>query len=76
MLSWTTFRRGYFAEYPPPHTVVALELAEGPLFISCLVDIEPSELREGMTLKLRWTDAADRLGEYNLPVFGPPSVRG
>ena len=34
VLSWTTFRRGYFPEYPPPHTVVALELAEGPLFIS------------------------------------------
>src|SRR5262247_2234964 len=29
VLSWTTFRRGYFPEYPPPHTVVALELAEG-----------------------------------------------
>ena len=38
--SWTTFRRGYFAEYPPPR-VVALELAEGPLFISWPVDIEP-----------------------------------
>ena len=71
VLSWTTFRRGYFAEYPPPHTVVALELAEGPLFISWPVGIEPSDLREGMTLELRWTDAADRFGEYNLPVFGP-----
>jgi hypothetical protein len=39
------------------------------------VDIEPSDLREGMTLKLRWTDGADRFGEYNLPVFGPPSAR-
>ena len=54
-----------------PHTVVALELAEGPLFISWPVDIEPSDLREGMTLELRWTDATDRFGEYNLPVFGP-----
>ena len=56
--------------------MVALELAEGPLFISWPVDIEPSDLREGMTLALRWTDAADRFGEYNLPVFGPPSARG
>ncbi len=74
VLSWTTFRRGYFAEYPPPHTVVALELEEGPLFISYPVDIETSELREGMMLELRWTDGNDRFGEYNLPVFGPPSV--
>jgi len=76
VLSWTTFRRAYFPEYPPPHTVVALELAEGPLFISWPVDIEPSTLREGMTLELRWTDGADRFGEYNLPVFGRPSARG
>jgi hypothetical protein len=55
--------------------VVALELAEGPLFISWPVGIEPSDFREGMTLELWWTDAADRFGEYNLPVFGPPSPR-
>jgi len=41
-----------------------IELAEGPLFISWPVDIEPSDLREGMTLELRWTDATDRFGEY------------
>jgi len=76
VLSWTTFRRGYFPEYAPPHTVLALELAEGPLFISWPVNIEPSGLRKGMTLELRWTDAADRFGEYNLPVFGPTSTRG
>ena len=27
-----------------------------------------------MTLELRWTAAADRFGEFNLPVFGPPST--
>ena len=72
VLSWTTFHRGYFAEYPPPHTVVALELEEGPLFVSYPVGIDTAELREGMRLQLRWTDGADRFGEYNLPVFGPP----
>jgi hypothetical protein len=51
---------------------VALELAEGPLFISYPIDLDAGELREGMTLELRWTDGADRFGEYNLPVFGPP----
>jgi uncharacterized OB-fold protein len=76
VLSWTTFRRGYFPEYPPPHTVIALELAEGPPFIPWPVDIEPSDLREGMTLEPRWTDATDRFGEYNLPVFGPPYKPG
>ena len=76
VLSWTTFHRGYFPEYPPPHTIVALELAEGPLFISFPVGLEPSELREGMTLELRWADGTDRFGDYNLPVFGPAAARG
>jgi uncharacterized OB-fold protein len=71
VLSWSTFHRAYFPEYPPPHTVVALELAEGPYFISYPVGIEASELREGMTLSLRWEDGEDKHGEYNLPVFGP-----
>jgi uncharacterized OB-fold protein len=72
VMSWTTFHRGYFEEYPPPHTSIALELDEGPLFISFPVGIEASALREGMRLELRWTDGKDRFGEYNLPVFGPP----
>jgi uncharacterized protein len=74
VLSWTTFHRGYFEEYPAPHTVLALELEEGPLFVSYPVDIAPGELREGMTLALRWTDGEDRFGAYNLPVFGPPGT--
>jgi hypothetical protein len=71
LLSWTTFHRGYFPEYPPPHTTVVLELDEGPLFVSYPVGIEPSQLAEGMRLELRWEDAEDKFGEYNLPVFGP-----
>jgi hypothetical protein len=70
VLSWTTFRRGYFQEYPAPHTVIVLELDEGPLFVSYPVDVELADLREGMVLALRWTDGEDRFGAYNLPVFG------
>jgi hypothetical protein len=40
------------------------------------VGIDPSALREGMTLEVRWADGSDRFGEYNLPVFGPPAARG
>lgn len=35
VLSWTTFRRSYFKEYPAPHTVIVLELDEGAAF--CLL---------------------------------------
>jgi uncharacterized protein len=74
LLSWTTFHRGYFPEYPAPHTTVAVELAEGPLFVAYPVGVEVAELREGMTLELRWADSEDRFGAYNLPVFGLPGT--
>ena len=69
VLSWTTFHRGYFPEYPPPHTVVVLELDEGPLFVSYPAGIEASRLAEGMRLVLDWEESEDRFGQYNLPVF-------
>ena len=71
VISWTTFHRAYFPEYPAGHTSLVLELDEGPLFISYPVDIAPSDLAEGIPLQLRWVDGEDRYGEYNLPVFGP-----
>ncbi len=71
VLSWTTFHRGYFPEYPAPHTCIVLELQEGPLFVSYPVEVDPASLREGMVLSLRWTDGEDKYGAYNLPVFGP-----
>jgi hypothetical protein len=71
VLSWTTFRRGYFPEYPAPHTVIVLELDEGPLFVSYPVELDAADLREGMVLQLQWTDGEDKFGQYNLPVFGP-----
>ena len=45
---------------------------EGPLYP---VDLDPTALREGMTLALRWADGAHKFGEYNLPVFGPHTPR-
>ena len=76
MLSWTTFHRGYFPEYPAPHTILALELAEGPLFISYPVGLQPGALREGMILVVQWADGSDRFGDYSLPVFGLPAAGG
>jgi hypothetical protein len=65
VLSWTTFRRRTRWSRS--------SWRRGPLFISCPVALDPTALREGMTLDLRWTDGADKFGEYNLPVFGPPA---
>ena len=71
VLSWTTFHRGYFPEYPAPHTNIVLELEEGPLFVSSPVDVEPPNLKLDMAMELRWEDAEDKFGEYQLPVFAP-----
>jgi uncharacterized OB-fold protein len=71
VLSWTTFHRAYFPEYPAPHTSIVLELDEGPLFVSYPVGIDAAQLREGMVLTLQWTDGEDKFGPYHLPVFGP-----
>ena len=37
VLSWTTFHRAYFPEYPAPHTAIVLELDEGPLISSTII---------------------------------------
>ncbi|MGE0057907.1 MAG: hypothetical protein AB7T32_07975, partial [Dehalococcoidia bacterium] len=66
--------RGYFPEYPAPHTTIAVELEEGPLFVAYPVGVETTELREGMALELRWADSEDRFGAYNLPVFSLPET--
>ena len=71
LLSWVTFHRQYFAEYPPPHCVVTVELTEGPLFISTPAGIAPEELRAGMPMAVTWHEAHDQFGEYHLPVFVP-----
>ena len=71
VLSWTTFHRSYFPEYPAPHTAIVLELDEGPLFVAYPVEMALEDLREGKVLSLRWADGQDKFGAYNLPVFGP-----
>jgi uncharacterized OB-fold protein len=74
LLSWTTFRRGYFAEYPPPHTNIVVELEEGPLFVSYPIGVDPSDLKLDMAMELRWEESEDKFGEYQLPLFVPARV--
>ncbi len=71
LLSWVVFQRQYFEEYPAPHPVVMVELAEGPLFISQPVGATVDEFRDGLAMELAWLDGEDRFGEYQLPVFRP-----
>ena len=71
LLSWVIYRRRYFPEYPAPHTVLMVELDEGPLFVTQPIDIETHALRDGLAMELGWLDGEDSFGVYQLPVFSP-----
>ncbi len=71
LLTWVTYRRQYFPQYPTPHTVLIVELDEGPLFVTQPLDLEADGLRDGLAMELDWLDGEDRHGEYRLPVFRP-----
>jgi uncharacterized OB-fold protein len=38
ILSWVVFHRTYFSGYPAPYNVIAVQLQEGPIMISNLID--------------------------------------
>ena len=57
VLSWTAFHRQYFDELPPPYTIVAAELNEGPILITDLAGPDDA-LRVDACVELCYTDAA------------------
>ena len=71
LLTWVTYRRPYFPEYPAPHTVIMVELEEGPLFVTQPYELDTDGLRDGLAMELDWLDGEDGHGEYQLPVFRP-----
>jgi uncharacterized OB-fold protein len=58
LLSWVVFHRQYFPEFPVPHTVVAAELSEGPIFIADLAGDVAQEHKAGTPLRIRYERAA------------------
>lgn len=56
LLSWATFHRQYFPSLPPPYTVVAAVLDEGPILLTD-VAVDPRRLRLGMPLHLVYRPA-------------------
>lgn len=62
LLSWATFRRQYFESLPPPYTVVAAELEEGPILITDIA-ARSDELRVGMPLWITYRAWEDEDGE-------------
>ncbi|WP_448624394.1 Zn-ribbon domain-containing OB-fold protein [Geodermatophilus sp. URMC 64] len=71
VLSWVIFHRGYFESMPPPYTVVAAELEEGPILLTD-VAAPPEQLFMGMPVRLTYrpTETADG-GEFLLYHWEP-----
>jgi uncharacterized OB-fold protein len=53
LLSWATFHRQYFETIPPPYTVVAVALDEGPILIAD-VRVDPATLSMGEEMELTY----------------------
>ncbi len=66
VLSWTTFHKQYLPAYPAPHTVVAVQLAEGPIMVGYVAAEEAGRLSIDAPVRIVYTDHADG---YRLPIF-------
>ncbi len=66
VLSWTTFHKQYLAAYPAPHTVVAVQLSEGPIMVGYVAADEVGRLSVDAPVRIVYTDHADG---YRLPIF-------
>jgi uncharacterized OB-fold protein len=57
--SWVVFHRPYLAAYPPPYNVIAVRLAEGPLFMSNLEGSQPDGSWIGSKVRLVYSAMPD-----------------
>ena len=70
LLSWVIYHRPYFPQYPAPHTVLMVELDEGPRMMTNLVEVEPTPeaLPVDLPLEIVYDDVTD---EVTLAKFRP-----
>lgn len=72
--AWVVFYRPYFDAFADrvPYSVVEVELAEGPRYLSNLLDCENDDIYRGMPVEVVFEDVTD---EVTLPQFRPRSDR-
>lgn len=66
VISWTVFHRQYLPAYPAPHLVVAVQLEEGPLMVSCMDSIEIEHMALDLPVRMVYADHPDG---YRVPKF-------
>lgn len=63
VVSWAVFRRQYFDSLPPPYTIVAAALAEGPILIADLAGGSGASLAIDQSVELCYDEAETPGGE-------------
>ncbi len=77
VLSWVVFHRQYFPELPIPYTVVAVEMAEGPILLADLVNAGDRAPRVDMPVRICFETALNAAGEkWEIYQFEPPPEDG
>jgi uncharacterized OB-fold protein len=66
VLSWTTFHRQYLPAYPPPRTVVAVQLSEGSIMVGHVAADQVKRLKVDAPVRMIYVDHADG---YRIPSF-------
>ena len=61
IMSWVTFHRQYFDDFPPPYNAVAVRLVEGPIVVTNLIGTAPSESWIGKEVVLDYVDHDGRI---------------
>jgi hypothetical protein len=64
LISWTTFYRQYFPEFPVPYIVVCAALEEGPILISNFRNGSAAVLKADMQLRIIYEDTRTKEGDW------------
>ena len=62
--SWTMVHRAPLPSFPAPYVVAVVELEEGPLMLSTIVDWTREDLEIGRAVKVRWQKLDDEITLY------------
>ena len=70
VFSWTVVYRALHPGFTPdvPYATVIIELAEGVRMVSCVLDLDPEQLRVGLPVAVVFNDVTP---EVTLPKFRP-----
>ena len=70
VVSWVVFHRSYFASFAAevPYNVALVQLDEGPVMCTNIVDVDNAALRSGMRVSVFFDDVS---ADFSIPKFRP-----